>query len=145
MSSTIEGVFDKTMEKTNAWLKEVEDAMGWEDRHKAYMALRAVLHALRDRLTPDETADLAAQLPMLIRGFFFEGWHPADKPRKYRHKKEFLQQVETEAPWLHDEELERTVTAVFNVLSSRIGDGETRQVRMMLPSELRELWPEAAL
>ena len=145
MSSIAEGVFDKTLKKTNAWIDDVEASMYLEDRHKAYMALRAVLHALRDRLTPDEVADLAAQLPMLIRGFFYEGWHPADKPRKYRHKEDFLEQVQKEAPWLHDKELERAVTAVFCVLSSRIGDGEAPQVRMMMPSELRELWPVAAL
>jgi uncharacterized protein (DUF2267 family) len=49
------------------------------------MALRGVLHALGDLLTPDETAELAARLPTLIRGFFYEGWHPATKPLKYRH------------------------------------------------------------
>jgi uncharacterized protein (DUF2267 family) len=145
MPSADLGVFDKTIEKTNAWLDDVEVAMGWDDRHKAYMALRAVLHALRDRLPPDETVDLAAQLPMLVRGFFYEGWHPANKPRKYRHKEEFLQQVEKEARWLHDRELERAVTAVFCVLSSRIDGGETLQARMMLPSDLRELWPQAGL
>ena len=145
MSSTDLGVFDKTVEKTNAWLDDVELVMNWQDRHKAYMALRAVLHALRDRLEPDEAVDLAAQLPMLVRGFFYEGWHPANKPRKYRHKEEFLQQVEKEARWLHDRELERAVTAVFCVLSSRIDGGETLQARMMLPSDLRELWPQAGL
>ncbi len=145
MPSADLGVFDKTIEKTNAWLDDVEVAMGWDDRHKAYIALRAVLHALRDRLPPDETVDLAAQLPMLVRGFFFEGWHPANKPRKYRHKKDFLQQVEKEARWLHARELERAVTAVFCVLSSRIDGGETLQARMMLPSDLRELWPQAGL
>ena len=145
MPSTNLGVFDKTVEKTNAWLDDVELVMNWQDRHKAYMALRAVLHALRDRLEPDEAVDLAAQLPMLVRGFFYEGWHPANKPRKYRHKEDFLQQVEKEAPSLHDAELERAVTAVFNVLSSRIEGGEIPQVRMMLPSDLRELWPQPGL
>ena len=145
MPSTNLGVFNKTVEKTNAWLDDVELVMDWQDRHKAYMALRAVLHALRDRLEPDEAVDLAAQLPMLVRGFFYEGWHPANKPRKYRHKEDFLQQVEKEAPSLHDAELERAVTAVFNVLSSRIEGGEIPQVRMMLPSDLRELWPQPGL
>jgi uncharacterized protein (DUF2267 family) len=31
-----------------------------------------VLHALRDRLTVEEASDLAAQLPMLIRGLYYE-------------------------------------------------------------------------
>ncbi|HEY5622272.1 MAG TPA: DUF2267 domain-containing protein [Gammaproteobacteria bacterium] len=145
MPSDQPGVFDKTIEKTNAWLDDIEASMDWDDPQKAYAALRAVLHALRDRLPADEAVDLAAQMPMLIRGFFFEGWHPANKPRKYRHKEEFLEQIEKETRWLHGEELERTVTAVFAVLSSRIEGGETQQVRDMLPSDLRELWPQPAL
>jgi uncharacterized protein (DUF2267 family) len=137
--------FDETIEKTNVWLQQVEAAMGWEDRHKAYMALRAVLHALRDRLLPNEAVDLAAQLPMLVRGFFYEGWRPADKPRKYRHKQEFLDQVTKEAPWLKGTELERAVTAVFGLLSSEVSSGETAQVRHGLPAELRELWSQPGL
>ena len=137
--------FDETIEKTNAWLQQLESVMGWGDRHKAYMALRAVLHALRDRLLPNEAVDLAAQLPMLVRGFFYEGWRPADKPRKYRHKQEFLDQVTKEAPWLKGEELERAVTAVFGLLSSEISAGETAQVRRALPAELRDLWSQPGL
>jgi hypothetical protein len=61
---------------TNSWLKELMELMGWEDRHRAYHALRVVLHALRDHLTIDEVVTLGAQLPMLVRGFYYEGWHP---------------------------------------------------------------------
>jgi uncharacterized protein (DUF2267 family) len=138
-------VFEKTLEKTNAWLAELETLMNWHDRHQAYLALRAVLHALRDRIMPDEVAQLAAQLPMLIRGFFYEGWHPAHKPLKYRHKQEFLDQIIMEAPALEGDELERVVTAVFAILASELGSGETNQVRALLPPEVRELWPRPGL
>jgi uncharacterized protein (DUF2267 family) len=67
-------VFDRTLYKTHTWLKEIMEVLGTEDRHRAYMALRAVLHALRDRLTVEEVAQLGAQLPMLIRGLYYEGW-----------------------------------------------------------------------
>ena len=137
--------FDETLEKTNIWLHQLEEAMDWEDRHKAYMALRGILHALRDRLLPNEAVDLAAQMPMLVRGFFYEGWRPADKPRKYRHKEDFLDQVRKEAPWLEGDELESAVTAVFALLSSEVSHGETAQVRRALPAELRELWSEPGL
>ena len=139
------GAFDKTIEKTNVWLAELEATMNWEDKSKAYTALRAVLHALRDRLPPDETVHLGAQLPMLIRGFFYEGWHPADKPLRYRHKGEFLERARKEAPWLHGEELELAVTTVFEILSRELGGEEPAQVRRLLPAELRELWPQAGL
>ena len=76
MSSTGLEVFDETVHKTNIWLKEIAQVLG-PDRHRAYNALRAVLHCLRDRLTVDEAAQLGDQLPMLVRGIYYEAWHPA--------------------------------------------------------------------
>jgi uncharacterized protein (DUF2267 family) len=137
--------FDRTLEKTYAWLKHLEAALGWDDRQHTYSVLRSVLHAIRDRLPPQEAVDLAAQLPMLVRGFFFEGWRLAGKPRRYRHKREFLAQLAREAPWLPAEDHEQVVTAVFSLLASELGGGETEQVRASLPAELRELWPRPGL
>ena len=57
MSLTGLDVFDETVHKTNTWLKEIAKALGLE-RHGAYQVLRAVLHALRDRLTIDENMGL---------------------------------------------------------------------------------------
>jgi uncharacterized protein (DUF2267 family) len=74
MSATALDVFETTVNKTNRWLNELMQIMGLKDRQKAYLALRAVLHALRDRLTLEQVAQLGAQLPMLIRGFYYEGW-----------------------------------------------------------------------
>lgn len=65
----------------------------WTDEEQAYSALRAVLHAVRDRLTVDEATDLAAQLPMVVRGFYYEGWKPALAPNKERTVEEFLDHV----------------------------------------------------
>jgi uncharacterized protein (DUF2267 family) len=104
-----------------------------------------VLHALRDRLLPNEAVDLGAQLPMLVRSFYYEGWHPANKPLKYRDKHHFLEQVHKQALWLGDDDLERVTTAVFALLSSQIGGGEPQQVRNLLPPELRELWAQPGL
>ena len=65
MSVTGLEVFDKTVQTTNAWLKEIMEATGL-DRRRAYRALAAVLHALRDRLTVDEVAQLGAQLEQAL-------------------------------------------------------------------------------
>jgi uncharacterized protein (DUF2267 family) len=134
-------VFDKTEQKTMRWLKDVATGMGSTDMQRSYIILRAVLHATRDRLMPEEAVQLGAQLPMLVRGFYYEGWHPHDKPKRYRHKAPFLAQVEREAPGLDDVQLERAVTAVFRTLESEMPGSELDQVRHALPDELRELWP----
>src|SRR5258706_13987050 len=83
------GIFDTTIRKTADWLRQIMQALGWENEQRAYLALRAVLHTLRDRLPIAEAAHLGAQLPMLIRGFYYDGWKPASKPLKL-HLDEFL-------------------------------------------------------
>src|SRR5918996_6063232 len=117
MSATGLDVFDTTLQKTHIWLKDLMQALGTEDRQRAYLALRATLHALRDRLTVEEVAQLGAQLPMLIRGFYYEGWDPAGKPLKERHKEEFLARIEEHFSGDDIADPEQVARAVFTVLS----------------------------
>ena len=138
-------VFDSTLHKTHHWLEEIMEEMGWQDQQKAYVALRATLHALRDRLPPKNAVNLSAQLPMLIRGFYFENWRIEDTPLKYRHQNEFLKLVSKEAPSISEDEIDRAVTAVFQRLNFELSPGEAEKVRKMLPEELRELWPISGL
>jgi uncharacterized protein (DUF2267 family) len=140
MSTTGLEVFDRTIHKTNTWLKDVMEMLACEDRHEAYLALRATLHALRDRLTIEEVAQLAAQLPMLIRGFYYEGWDPSGKPVKERHRDEFLTRISQElTPYSID--AEQVARAVFLVLANRISEGEIEDIEHVLPREIRDLWP----
>ena len=140
MSTTGLEVFDRTIHKTNIWLKELMGMLDCEERHEAYLALRATLHALRDRLTIEETAQFAAQLPMLIRGFYYEGWDPTGKPLKERHRDEFLKRIKEELR-AYEIDAEETVRAVFMVLANRISKGEIEDVEHVLPKEIRDLWP----
>ena len=68
MSDTQVAALDHTVQQTNVWLKALGEELHIEDRHVAYNALRAVLHVLRDRLTPEQAVHLGAQLPLLVRG-----------------------------------------------------------------------------
>lgn len=136
-------VFDTTVEKTNLWIRDVMTELGWEDRHHAYLALRGVLHALRDRLQVDEAVQLGAQLPMLVRGFYYEGWKPSVTPKKERHLDQFLDHIGKDFPRGMKIDSERVARAVFTVLARRVSEGEIEDVRGMMPEEVRELWPEA--
>jgi uncharacterized protein (DUF2267 family) len=134
-------VFDHTVELTNIWLKEVAAALGCEgERARAYHALRAVLHALRDRLPPEEVADLGAQLPMLVRGFYYEGWRPAGKPLRERKPEQFLAHVASALPQETLLDAEDVARAVFQVLSRHVTGGEIDDVKASLPQALRPLW-----
>jgi uncharacterized protein (DUF2267 family) len=144
MSATGLEVFDTTLQKTNSWLHDLMQALGWLDRHKAYTALRATLHALRDRLSVEEVAQLGAQLPMLIRGFYYEGWDPTGKPLRIRQKEQFLARIELE---LRGDErfddlvpVERIARSVFMLLAQRISAGEIEDIKHVMPAEIRELW-----
>jgi uncharacterized protein (DUF2267 family) len=140
MSQTGLTPFDSTIQTTNIWLNDVVDRLGWGDHHRAYHALRAVLHALRDRLPVDQAAALAAQLPMLVRGFYYEGWHPHGKPVKERHKEEFLAHIAASFPDAFAVEIEEVTRAVFQVLSKHVTSGEIEAVKRRLPAEIRALW-----
>jgi uncharacterized protein (DUF2267 family) len=134
------GVFENTQRKTAHWIENVAHNMGSTDMERSYHVLRSVLHAVRDRLPPDDAVHLGAQMPMLVRGFYYEGWHPADKPEHYRHKEEFLAHIAHDLPGLDPVQRERAATAVFSVLSQELSGGEADQVRHALPAEVRDLW-----
>ena len=141
MTATGLDVFDSTVQKTNTWLNDLMQVTGWVDRRTAYRALRATLHALRDRLIVDEVAQLSAQLPMLIRGLYFEGWDPSSRALKERHLEQFLARIEQELRGDEDLQPEQVARAVFELMQRRVTQGEIEDVRYILPSKIRALWP----
>lgn len=141
MTQTSLAPFEGTVQITNTWLNDILARLGWEDGYRAYHALRAVLHALRDRLTVEQAAALAAQLPMLVRGIYYEGWHPHGKPVKERHKEEFLAHVAAAFRDDASADPEKVTQAIFKVLAQHVTAGEIASVKQSLPTELRSLWP----
>lgn len=144
MSATGLAVFDETVQLSNLWLNELMDELGLDNKQRTYRVLRATLHALRDRLTAHEAVQLGAQLPMLIRGIYYEGWHLQDAAPTERTKREFLSHVSAELRGGPTLDAERAVQAVFKLLARKIAPGEIDDVMKMLPAEVRALWPAAA-
>ena len=122
------------------WLNLLEEDLGWTDRSRSYRLLRETLHAIRDFLTVQEAASLSAQLPLLVRGIFFEGWMLARTPARPRSAEALLERVNGA---FGDEALlepDVAIAAVFSVLRRRIDSGEYDQVARSLRRPLRELW-----
>jgi uncharacterized protein (DUF2267 family) len=131
--------FERSNEKSNVWVKDMMEFLCIRDPEAALHALRAGLHALRDRLTIVEAAQLAAQMPMTIRGLFFENWQPAGKPLRIRHPNEFLQLVIANYQPRSDLYADEIVRATARVLGKHVSQGEMTDVVMSLPEPLLEL------
>jgi uncharacterized protein (DUF2267 family) len=136
MSHHVE-VIDRNVEKTHVWLNELAEELDTEDRQAAYRVLRAFLHAVRDRLSVNEAAQLAAQLPDLIRGVYYEGWVPSRVPVSYPSLDEFLRRVSDEALLAGETEASYAATAAARVLHRHVSEGELEDVLGMLPEGLR--------
>lgn len=134
------GIFDKHRDAAETWLDEVMGGLELEDPHAGYRVLRAALHALRDRLTADEAVNLGAQLPLLVRGIYFEGWKPSRTPERLRTRESFLERLGRELVPQADPAPEAAARAVFAVVGRHVSQGEVEDVRGMLPSEVKELW-----
>ena len=132
-----------TLHTTNLWLENLMEELGWKDRNQAYQALRVVLHALRDRLPEEALAALAAQLPLLIRGIYYEGWDPSGKPLNEPQKEDFLAQIAAAFRNNPEVDPQRVAWAVFKVLKRYATSGDIRNMGQILPPEIRDLWPDS--
>ena len=130
-------IIDRSAEKAHVWFNELSEELGSEDRQAAYRVLRAYLHTVRDRLPVNEAAQLAAQLPELIRGIYYEGWVPAKAPHKYRTVDEFLQRVADEAQLKGETEASYACSAAARVLRRHVSAGEIDDVVAAFPEEMR--------
>jgi uncharacterized protein (DUF2267 family) len=142
MSSSGLRAFDHTIQETNLWLNEIEMLLENSNRQLAYHSLRGVLFALRDRLPADQVFKLSSQLPMLIRGLFFERYAVTGRPLKY-NVAEFLVRVESELRAVGGDDPQQATWAVLAVLQMHISDGELQAILDALPKDIRHLCRDA--
>lgn len=140
MHASAISAFETTIQKSNGWIRELMDDLGWDEPQRAYHGLRAVLHALRDRLPLAEIADLSSQLPMLIRGVYFENWRPSHTPVADRTQEQFFEHVYDNFPGDLGVDAKELVRAVFGLLSRHVSEGEIHDIITSMPKQLRDLW-----
>lgn len=140
MNWTEISAFQNTLQVTMEWLKELNDELHRDDPRQLYRMLRAVLIALRDRMTVEEATDLGAQLPLLIRGFYYEGWNPSKTPSTERDLPSFLNRISENLVTGVDGDPEEVTRAVFKVLQNHVTAGEIEDVKSNMPKDLQPLW-----
>ncbi|HTR54843.1 MAG TPA: DUF2267 domain-containing protein [Kofleriaceae bacterium] len=133
--------FEHTIVKSRGWVDHVAAELGTADPDRAIHGLRAGLHAIRDWLPLHEAVALGAQLPLLVRGLYYENWKPGTHPPG-RDRDAILGAVRRE--------LEHTtlvagdvLRAVIRVLMRHVSSGEIDHVIAVLPKPIAALWFDA--
>ncbi|MEO3777693.1 DUF2267 domain-containing protein [Micromonospora sp. B11E3] len=142
MAEQLISAVESSVQKTNLILKDIEAAYGWpkSQRNQSYCALRTVLHLLRDRMPVQESVEFAAQLPVLVRGIYFDGWQPMDVPVKL-NRDDFLFEVRQRFPYDVEGGTERVVQVVLEALSRHVTPGQLADVKDNMPRDLAKIFP----
>jgi uncharacterized protein (DUF2267 family)/CBS domain-containing protein len=139
MSATGLDVFDKTLQTTNIWLDELMADIG-PDRQVAWHVLGAVLRTVRDRVPAGLAAHLGAQLPLLVRGAYYDGYRPSAEPLPIRDLDGFVAHVQEGLRDIRPVNGRDAVAAVFGLLGEHLTRGQCANVYDALPEEVRRLW-----
>jgi uncharacterized protein (DUF2267 family) len=126
----------------HTFYRRVGEQLGTADVETTERGTAAVLHVLRDRLTPSEADQLAAQLPALLREVWSAGERVDREPMRW-HRFQFVDRVRQEAGLATTRQAEWLTVAVFSVLKAQLTEGEAEDVWAQLPKDLKELWVEA--
>lgn len=141
MSTERAALFQETLQASTAWLHELMERLGVADEQQAYHLLCATLRTLRDRLPVEDAVHLGAQLPVLLRGLYYDGWRPSQTPLQLRHRGEFMALVAERYHARPLTDLETGVRSAIAVLNRNISVGEALAVVHALPVDIRDLWP----
>jgi uncharacterized protein (DUF2267 family) len=142
MTRSATPTIDHAEEVTHAWIDELGDYLDWSNDARTHRLLRAVLHTIRDFLTVDEAADLAAQLPVLIRGIYYEGWDPSSTPSRPHTAAAFMGRINTAFACDPLDDPEGAVACVIKLLYRHVTAGEMTQVRQSMRKDLHFLFPD---
>ncbi len=141
-SMTEAHVLDSTVASGRLWLHELMAKLELpeEDAGRGLHALRAGLHAIRDRLPAAEVVDLGAQLPALIRGIYYEGWRLGNDPSRIHNREDLLDRVGRELQQDKRFAPIAVLKAVIEILKEHVSEGEIADVVSTLPRSIAELW-----
>ena len=135
--------FEMHAQEGNEFLKKVARELGSEDDHEhAFRVTQAVFHALRDRITIEESMHLISELPMALKAIYVHDWNIAQDRKRSGTRHEFLKEVSDEtrsAEIDFGSNPKEEVQAVFRAIRNCVSEGEIANVKGQLPREIAEL------
>ncbi len=134
--------FEKHCNEANSWLIDIADNLDHPGRTDwAYGCLKAVLHTIRDRTTLEEVFHFSAQLPVMIRGIYFEGYKPSGKPEKLNANK-FMLKIKKEMGERTVVTAEEGFRVVLELLYKKTSEGEMDDLRGLMPKGIQQIWDQ---
>lgn len=138
--------FENYIAKANGFLKDIAIEIGEpENKAKAGRVLRAVLYALRDRFTAEESIHFVAHLPILIKGIYVDGWHLTRLGEHTNCLSTLLMDVKSygfngkNGDFSNDDKSLAMIRAVLRVLKRYIRDGEIHHLKVLMPEQIKDV------
>lgn len=128
----------RSVHSAETWIEELSQSLN-TDQARSYTILKAFMHTLRDRLPTNESAQLASQLPVLLRGSYYEGWRPSQTPQKYHQPEEFLERVAREARLPNSTAAAEAAQASMRLMRHHVSAGELADVIAVLPEPINQM------
>ena len=138
-------LFNNYIQPAELFIKEVAEELGnIQDTKAALRVTRSVFHTLRDMLTPEESLHLVAQLPMILKAIYVDGWKSGTVNR-IRSMQEFLNCLKSnsdrpEVDFGNNDEAVNAVQCVLDVVQRHVTIGEIAHIVDQFPQELLILW-----
>ncbi|MBI2279468.1 MAG: DUF2267 domain-containing protein [Bacteroidetes bacterium] len=136
--------FDKIAIKGNEFLKDLAKELGYpEDTNKAGRVLKAILHALRNQLTVEESVQLMAQFPLFLKAVYVENWSLRKQDNKPRNMTEFIHEIKkinkqtAQHDFKTDDDVDHAIAVVFMSLRKYVSLGELEDIKAVLPKDLK--------
>lgn len=129
---------DRTIQTAMEWMHGIKDELKWDDDDRIYNATKAVLQAVRDRMPVEKAVQFSAQLPVIMKGMYFDQYDPTGKPLTIRSREEFFELVRSN--FVGNLDAEDAVKGVMRGLHRKMPDEAFNDIRNAFPENLRDLF-----
>ena len=139
--------FEKYLQQADSFVYEVARVTGEPTNiSRAIRIIVALFRSLRERISPEESMQLVAQLPMILKAVYVDGWKLSKKSESGDMLFNFLDDVRKKCGPSGDTDLGNDTKAamiiqnVLGVLRNYVSEGEFQDIRAQLPAEVAQLF-----